>query len=102
MRRAYVSDGYVCIAQRWRGQGGEVDLILKAGEGFVFVEVKKSKSFASAALRLSTKQRARIVAAAQEFVATQPNGLLSEMRFDVALVDGAGRVERIENALWDS
>ena len=42
---------------------------------------------------------ARIRAAALEFAATLPAGQDSEMRFDVALVDGIGRIEIIVNAL---
>jgi putative endonuclease len=99
-QRYYMARGYHLQAQRWRGRGGEVDLILRDGDVFVFVEVKKSRSTAQAALRISPSQKARIFAAAQEFVAMQPSGLLSDMRFDVALVDQFGQVEVLENALW--
>ncbi|MEE4187603.1 MAG: YraN family protein [Roseobacter sp.] len=99
--RCYLARGYQLEALRWRGQSGELDLILRDGEAFVFVEVKKSRSMVQAALQISPSQKARILAAAEEFVATQPSGLLSEMRFDVALVDQNGRVETLENALGD-
>lgn len=99
--RNYGRQGYALIAQRWRGTGGEIDLIVQQGDCFVFVEVKKSKSFSQAALRITPRQKNRIFAAASEFVSDQPQGLLSEMRFDVGLVDSAGRIEIIENALWD-
>ena len=39
------------------------------------------------------------MATATEFVGGEPAGQLTEMRFDVALVDGQGRIEIIENAL---
>lgn len=99
--RAYLAAGYRCVAQRWRGQSGEIDIVLAGGDGFVFVEVKKSRSFAAAALRISPRQKARIFSAAEEFVASQPRGLLTPMRFDVALVDGPGDLRIMENALWD-
>ncbi len=41
----------------------------------------------------------RLHAAATEFLGQQPKGLRTPARFDVALVDGQGRVEVIENAL---
>jgi putative endonuclease len=41
---------------------------------------------------------ARIYAAAAEFLAGEPNGALTPARFDVALVDGFGRIEVLENA----
>ena len=99
--RSYIRKGYRLIAQRWRGRGGEIDLIVQQGDVFVFVEVKKSSSFAQAAIRITPAQKARIFAAANQFVSAKPLGLLSEMRFDAALVDAAGQIEIIENALCD-
>jgi putative endonuclease len=96
---AYERAGHPIVARRWRGSAGEIDLIAQNGEGFVFIEVKKSRSHAEAASALSPAQIARIFDAASEFVANAPRGLLTQMRFDVALVDGMGRIERLENAL---
>ena len=42
---------------------------------------------------------ARLCAAAAEFVGGEPSGQDTEMRFDVALVDGAGRIDIMENAI---
>ena len=99
--RAYRASGYRPVAQRWRGRGGEIDLIFKNRDGFVFVEVKKSRSFAAAALRISQRQKERIFSAAEEFIGAQNLDLLTHMRFDVALVDGKGHLQIVENALWD-
>ncbi|TCP39915.1 YraN family protein [Rhodovulum marinum] len=96
--RDYESRGAAVIARRWRGQGGEIDLILRAGETVIFVEVKASRSFARAAERITPRQAARIMTAAQEFLEGEPGGQLTDIRFDVALVDGVGRVEIVENA----
>ncbi|PID35636.1 MAG: hypothetical protein CR993_09250 [Rhodobacterales bacterium] len=85
--------------KRFRGGGGEIDLILRDGEGFVFVEVKRARDFARAAARLSMAQFSRIQRAALAFVANQPKGMLTEMRFDLALVDEAGRCKIIENVM---
>jgi putative endonuclease len=95
----YERAGHAVVAQRWRGAAGEIDLIVRDGAGFVFVEVKKSRSHAEAAEQLSAKQIARIFGAASEYVSGQARGLMTDMRFDVALVDGMGRVEILENAL---
>ncbi len=97
--REYETQGYTFEAQRWRGQGGEIDLILRKCGVVVFVEVKKSRSFEAAALRISLKQQQRIFAAAEEFVTTEPKGLLTDMRFDVAMVNATGAVQILENAL---
>ncbi len=98
--RKYTEMGLKPSAKRWRGGGGEIDLIFQDADRFVFVEVKKSGSFHQAAHRICPRQVDRIFNAATAFVANQPLGLLTEMRFDVALVDGVGRIEILENALF--
>ena len=94
----YVRQGYGVKAQRWRGMGGEIDLIVDDGEMIVFVEVKKSSDFAQAAAQLSERQMRRIYTSAEGYLATSPKGLDGHARFDVALVDGQGAVEILENA----
>lgn len=87
------------MARRWRGQAGEIDLIMQDGDGVVMVEVKKSRSFARAADRLTQRQIGRLMLAAEEFLGTQPRGSLTNVRFDVALVNAHGEIKVIENAL---
>jgi putative endonuclease len=99
VNRHYVDQGHLCEAKRYRKASGEIDLIFRKGPDLIFVEVKKSKSHARAAQALSQKQLTRIFAAATEFLATQPLGQDTPVRFDVALVDGAGRVECLENVM---
>tara|TARA_R110002020_G_scaffold47781_4_gene136444 strand:- start:1658 stop:1984 length:327 start_codon:yes stop_codon:yes gene_type:complete len=94
----YERRGLTVARRRWRGKAGEIDLIARDGDGLVFIEVKKSRSFARAAERLGPRQMARLCGAAEEFMAGEPMGLLTEMRFDVALVDGQGQFRIIENA----
>lgn len=97
--RDYAARGHEEAARRWRGTGGEIDLIVRDGTGFIFVEVKKARSFAQAATRLSAAQFRRIQAAALEFLATRSGGTLTDMRFDLALVDATGRTEIVENLM---
>jgi putative endonuclease len=96
--RHYGRRGHV-LARRWRGTGGEIDVIARDGEDTVFVEVKSSSTHARAAEALGRRQTRRIFAAATEYMATLPDGLASCVRFDVALVDALGRIEVIENAI---
>ncbi len=98
VERTYIRRGYQILARRWRGKAGEVDLIARTGACVVFVEVKKSRSFAAAAERLGRRQMQRITGAAAEFLATEPDGQDTEARFDAALVDGHGRTRILENA----
>lgn len=95
----YERRGFPVVRQRWRGQAGEIDLIVRDGDGLVFIEVKKSRSFARAAERLTSRQIARLQRAAEEFLETQPRGSLTDVRFDVALVNAQGEVQVIENAI---
>ena len=97
----YARRGRRIAAQRWRGCGGEVDLIVREGARVVFVEVKKSRTFARAAERLTRRQMDRIYASASEFIGGEPAGQMTDVRFDLALVDGRGDVRIIENAFMD-
>lgn len=97
--RKYERAGHAIAARRWRGQGGEIDLVARDAEGLVFVEVKAARCHARAAERLRPRQIARLRVAAEEFLGGEPKGLLTPARFDVALVDAMGRIEVIENAL---
>lgn len=94
----YERRGFVVARHRWRGAAGEIDLITRDDNGLVFVEVKKSSSIARAAERLNGRQMARIYASAEQFLAGEPEGQLTNARFDVALVDHSGQFEIIENA----
>lgn len=100
--RYYGSRGLTIVRQRWRGRGGEVDLIARDGVGLVFIEVKRSRTHAVAATRLGRRQMDRLCAAAAEYIAGEPRGQLTDVRFDLALVDGSGRVDIIENAFGEN
>ena len=97
----YLRRGSSLAAQRFRGESGEIDLIFSEGETLVFVEVKHSRSFATAARRLSPRQAERITLTASEYLGTQPRGQLTDVRFDLALVDGQGAVRIVENAIME-
>ena len=96
--RWYERDGRLVAARRWRSEAGEIDLIARDGAEVIFIEVKQSRSHAEAAEHLTPRQMARICASASVFLAGEPAGQDTAVRFDVALVDGAGRIEIIENA----
>lgn len=98
IERAYLAKGAVLAARRWRGRGGEIDLIFLDGDVIVFVEVKKARSFEAALHALTEAQMYRIHAAASEYLGQTPNGQLSEVRFDLALVRESGETRITENA----
>lgn len=94
----YERRGFSIARRRWRGAGGEIDLIVQDGTALIFVEVKKSRDFAGAAESLSARQMRRIFASAEEYMGTQPMGSLTDVRFDVALIDAQGQMQIVENA----
>lgn len=94
----YERTGRIVAAQRWRGSAGEIDIVVRDGAEVIFIEVKQSATHALAAEHLTPRQMGRIYAAASEFLAGEPAGQLTPARFDVALVDGQGRIEILENA----
>lgn len=96
--RRYADRGLALCETRWRGPGGEIDLIFRDGTQLVFVEVKKARDHASAAARVTPRQLARIAASAEAYAARMPGGIGTGLRIDVALVDARGRIEVIENA----
>ncbi|MFC6687874.1 YraN family protein [Jhaorihella thermophila] len=94
----YERRGFAVARRRWRVAGGEIDLITRNEEGIVFVEVKQARDISTAARRLSPRQMRRICASAAQFLDGEPDGQLTNVRFDVALVDRSGAFEIIENA----
>jgi putative endonuclease len=96
--RRYEERGRRVRARRLRGPWGEVDLVAEEGDALVFVEVKRAPSLAEAALRLGRRQMDRLCAAARAYCEAEPRGALTPIRFDLALVDGQGRIRVIQNA----
>jgi putative endonuclease len=94
----YEDRGIAICARNWRGLVGEIDLIGRKGDEVIFVEVKQSRTHDLAASHVSQAQIARIFATVDEFLAGEPKGLLTDVRIDLALVDGQGRIDVIENA----
>lgn len=96
---AYLNRGMRIAARRFRNPGGEIDLIFRDGDEVVFVEVKQARTLAYAAERVTPRQQGRLMAGAAVFLAGEPRGELTPCRFDIALVDGTGQIEILENAL---
>lgn len=94
----FLRAGMAVRERRWRGPGGEIDLICGDAGALVFVEVKKGRDHAGALARVTPRQLDRIRASAEAYAAAQPRGSLTDMRIDIALVDAAGRIAIVENA----
>jgi len=95
----YQRRGHKILSRRWRGALGEIDLVTEKDGEVIFIEVKKARSFAHAAERLTARQIKRIYASAEHYIGQLATGLNTACRFDVALVDGLGRIDIRENAI---
>jgi putative endonuclease len=96
--RWYENRGIPICARNWRGSGGEIDLVGRDGNQVIVVEVKQSATHDLAASHVTAAQIARIFLTVEEFLGGEPRGSLTDVRIDLALVDGRGRIEVIENA----
>lgn len=90
--------GYRIVARRYRSPMGEIDLIASRGKRLAFVEVKRRKTKDEAAYALSSKQRERIVRAAQYWLASHPDFTSYTIAFDVVLAAPWSWPHHIENA----
>jgi putative endonuclease len=90
--------GYRTIARRWKSPVGEIDLVVKRGRLIVFVEVKARKGLDQAAESVQVRQRRRIVAAAETWLAAHPEHAGYDMRFDAVLVTPGRMPQHIVSA----
>ena len=90
--------GWRILGRRVRTPLGELDLIAEQRGLIAIIEVKHRVTVAEAAFSVTERQRRRIVAAAEAWLATRADPAPEGVRFDVLLVDATGRVRRIADA----
>jgi putative endonuclease len=81
-----VAKGFRIIARRWRSPVGEIDIVARRRSLLVFVEVKARNNLDEAAESITLRQRGRIAAAAEAWLATYPDPSITDIRFDAILV----------------
>src|SRR5262245_63435169 len=81
-----MAKGFRIVARRWKSPVGEIDLVARRRRLLVFVEVKARAAFDDAAEAVTERQRRRIVAAAQAWLARHGGDLDCDNRFDAVLV----------------
>jgi putative endonuclease len=96
-----IAKGYRILARRWRSPLGEIDIIACRGRLLIFVEVKARDSIEEAAWSVTDRQRARIAAAAEAWLARRGNHPFRDIRLDAVLV-APGRIPRHIPAAFDS
>src|SRR5207302_5748311 len=81
-----IAKGFRILARRWRSPVGEIDIVARRRRLLVFVEVKARENLDDAAWSVTGRQRARIVAAAEAWLARYPDERIEDIRFDAILV----------------
>ena len=81
-----IAKGYRIVARRWRSPVGEIDIVARRRGVLIFVEVKARERLDDAVEAVTALQQRRIIAAAEAWLATNPNHGNSDIRFDVVLV----------------
>ncbi|MGE0223761.1 MAG: YraN family protein [Acetobacteraceae bacterium] len=95
---ALEQEGWTVHLRRLRTGAGEVDIVAERAGVLAIVEVKARPRLADAACALSPRQQARLLAAADIILGEHPDWGANGVRFDMLLVDAAGRVRRIADA----
>ena len=88
-----IAKGFRILARRWRSPLGEIDIVARRRKLLVFAEVKARASLDEAAESVSERQRRRIAAAAEVWLAANPNEMVRDIRFDAILV-APGKIPR--------
>jgi putative endonuclease len=81
-----IAKGYRILARRWRCPVGEIDIVARRRGVLIFVEVKSRDRFEAAAEAVMVRQQRRIIAAAEVWLANNPDFGDVDIRFDVVLV----------------
>jgi putative endonuclease len=90
--------GYRILARRFRSPMGEIDIVARRRGVLVFIEVKARASYDNAVEAVSDRQRRRIVAAAEYWLASHPKEGQGDIRFDVVIVTPGKIPQHIPNA----
>jgi putative endonuclease len=96
-----IAKGFRILARRFRSPVGEIDIVARRRGLLVFVEVKARPDLGDAAWSVTDRQRARIIAAAEAWLARYPDARISDIRFDAMLV-APGRIPRHIPAAFDA
>jgi putative endonuclease len=96
-----IAKGYRIAARRFRSPVGEIDIVARRRRSLVFVEVKARERLDDAAEAVTPRQRRRIIAAAEAWLAAHPDDVTRDIRFDVVLV-APGRIPQHLTAAFDA
>ena len=81
-----LAHGYRFLARRWKSPLGEIDIIAARRHLLIFVEVKARSTLDEAAESVTERQKQRIAAATEIWLAIYPQPTIRYIRFDAILV----------------
>jgi len=90
--------GYRILSTRYRVRVGEIDIVAKSGGTIVFIEVKRRQNLAEALHSLQPRQKARIIRAAEYWLAENELPLNTDCRFDMMVFSAYLVPHHIKNA----
>jgi putative endonuclease len=93
-----IAKGYRIVARRWKTPFGEIDIVARRRSALVFVEVKARERADEAAEAVTARGKQRIVAAAELWLAHNPDDARRDIRFDVMLVTPGQIPRHVANA----
>jgi putative endonuclease len=96
-----IAKGFRILARRFRSPVGEIDIVARRRHLMIFVEVKARERLDDAAWSVTERQRARIIAAAEAWLAGHPDPSIQDIRFDAMLV-APGRVPQHIASAFDA
>jgi len=96
-----VAKGFRILDRRWRSPAGEIDIVARRRSLLIFVEVKARATLDDAAWSVTDRQRVRIIAAAEAWLARNADDRVSDIRFDAVLV-APGHIPRHIPAAFDA
>ncbi|RDV04080.1 YraN family protein [Undibacter mobilis] len=93
-----IGKGYRILSRRFRSGAGEIDIVAGRRHTVIFVEVKARASLDEAAESVTPRQRARIAAAAEIWLAQNPQVVFKDLRFDAILIAPGKLPQHIQGA----
>lgn len=97
---ALMLKGYRILARRYRTRLGEIDLIVRRGDTIAIVEVKVRPTLIAAMEAISYESQRRIEAAADLWLAHQPDHAKLSLRFDMVAVIPRRWPTHVENIFY--
>jgi putative endonuclease len=93
-----IAKAYRILARRWKTPFGEIDIVARRRGVVVFVEVKARGGVDEALEAVTERTKRRVMAAAELWLARNPQQSNRDMRFDVIVVTPGKMPRHIVNA----